>query len=141
MHRRACTQARFAAAGLEGLQGAAQLIGLGPVFGVVDHGEMAAREGQRDIERLRLGARALRRHGDHRDRHAAGARLDGRARLAVVGFDGEDHVELLARIIEPLNGAQKAVDRSGLAIERGDHAVDRQLGIAPALRRPGARPL
>ena len=134
MHSRACTQASFLPPVIESLQGAAQLVGLRPVLGIVDHGEAAARERQRDVERLRFGARAARGDGDDRDRDAAAAGGDGGAGLAVVGFERDDDVELLGRIVEPLDGAQQAVDRGRLAVERGDDAVDRQgiVGDRPA---------
>ena len=49
---------QIVAAGAECLQGAAKLVRLRPVLGVIDHREGAARERQRDVECLRLGARA-----------------------------------------------------------------------------------
>ena len=135
MHSRACTQASLSPLGAERLQGAAQLVGLRPVFGVVDHREAAAHERQRNVERLRLGARAGRRNGDDRNRNATAARGDGGAGLAVVGFQRDDDVELLGRIVEPLDGAQQTVDGSRLAVERGDHAVHRQRVVGYRHRR------
>ena len=122
------------AAGAERLQGAAQLVRLRPVLGVVDHREGAARERQRDVERFRLGARAWRRHRDHRDRDAVVAGGDRGARFAIVGLDRDDHVEFFGRIIEPLDRRQQSVDRRGFAVERGDDGIDRQRIVGQAGR-------
>ena len=57
MVRLACTQVEPIAAAAKGVERAAELIGFRRVLGVVDDGVGAARERQRDVERLRLGAR------------------------------------------------------------------------------------
>ena len=48
----------------EGVERLAELAGLGAVLGIVDHNIFAARERQRVVERLWLGARLKLRHDD-----------------------------------------------------------------------------
>ena len=125
--------------GAERLQGATQLVRFGPVLGVVNYCEGAARERQRNVERLRFGARPLRRHRDRRDRQAVVACGESLARFAVVSLDGDDHVELLGRIVKPLDRPQQSVDRGRFAVERGDHGKNRQ-GVAGEVGRRLAGP-
>ena len=81
-------------AGLEGLQREAQLIGFRPILGVVDGDEGAARQWQRDVQRLRLGARPD-AGGDHDlERRASRSRGERLAGLVIVGFEDELDVEL-----------------------------------------------
>ena len=84
----------------EGRHHLAQLVGLRPILGVVDHEIFAARETQREIAGLRLGLRLRRRHADDLE-HAFEAErardLDG---LVVVGFEHDLDVELAERIVE-----------------------------------------
>src|SRR5262249_13506556 len=63
------------------------------------------------------------------------ASSDGRARVTVVSFDGEDHIEFCRRIIEPFNGRQELIDHTGLASKRRDDAVHRPFLV----RRNGER--
>ena len=84
----------------EGGDHLAELIGLGPVLGVVDHEIFAAGEAQRIVAGLRLGLGLRRRHADHLE-HAFEAErardLDG---VVVVGLEHELDVELAERIVE-----------------------------------------
>ena len=129
------------AAAAEGLQGAAQLVWLRPVFGVVDHREAAARERQRDVERLRFGARPECRHRDHRHGQAALAGIERSACFAIVGLDRDDDVELLGRVVEPLDRRQQSVDRRGLPVERCDHRIGRQPIVAQLWRALARSPI
>ena len=117
---------KIVAGGAERLQGMEQLVVLRPVLGVIDHGEGAAREWQRDVERFRFGARSRGRNRDHGYWQAGLARGDRGAGLFVVGFDSENDVELLHRIIEFLDRRQQAVHRRRLAIQGANHRIDRQ---------------
>ena len=75
----------------------AQLLRVRPVLGVVDRDEFTAREGQREGERLRLGARSARRDDDDFERRPADGALgrdDGRR---VVRLEQQLDVEAIAR--------------------------------------------
>jgi hypothetical protein len=77
-----------------------QLSGIGAVFRVEHGRKTAPREGQRAIQRFRFGPRV--RCGCDQDlhmRHRTKPR-DGGAGCEIVGFDGQDDVELFARLVE-----------------------------------------
>ncbi len=84
----------------KGVERAPQLIGVGPVLGVVDRGERAARQRERSIERLGLGARSRRRCGYDLERRSEFEPQKCEARLDVVGLDNELHVQLLGRVVD-----------------------------------------
>ena len=96
-------------AGGEGGVGFAKLARMRPVLGVVDRHQLAAREGQREGERLRLGARH-RRRGRRRSRRAApGTQLAAAAAgLGIVRLDDELDVELVARPVDAVAAPARA---------------------------------
>ena len=99
MVSRACTQARRSPPAVNAASACRSWSGPGPVLGIVDHGEeAAARERQRGVERLRLGARPDLRRGQDLERMAEIERR-GAPGLVIVGFEHEFHVQFLARII------------------------------------------
>ena len=61
---RACRQATFGGARAKVATASRSWSRIGHVLGVVDRHELAAREGQRDVERPRLGPRLARRRHD-----------------------------------------------------------------------------
>ena len=79
------------------LDGALQLVGLGPVLRIINDNESAERERQRRVERLGFGARAGPGRGDDLERGTElEPRQDNRC-LDVVRLDDEFDVELLRR--------------------------------------------
>jgi hypothetical protein len=78
---------------------AAQLIGFRLILRVVDDGIGAARQRQRDVERLRLGARADRRGDDDFERRSEIEAAKGSLGFAIVGLEDEFNVEFFRRII------------------------------------------
>ena len=93
----------------EGAHGLAQLIGLGAVLGVVDDDEIAAREIEREVHRLGLGARQAGRDPDDFER---AVELGTGARgIRIVGLDDQFDVQAVARIVRYVGAsATKARD-------------------------------
>ncbi len=118
----------------EDIERATELIGLRPVFGVVDGREGATRKRQRPVKRLRLGARSARRRGDDLERYAEIEARQRNSSLQVVGFRGEFNVEFLGWVIEFAQCRDQALDRRSLAVERDDDGVDRQSAVGEANR-------
>jgi hypothetical protein len=83
----------------EGVERAAQLVRFGPVFGIIDDGKSAARERQRDIKRLRLGAWTDVGRDDDLERRGKLAACECRAGFRVVVFDDQLDVEFLGGIV------------------------------------------
>ena len=75
------------AAAPERVEGTTELIGFRHVLGVIDDGVQAARERQRDVERLRLGARTDRRCRDDFERQTEVEAGKGTSGFVVVGFE------------------------------------------------------
>jgi hypothetical protein len=121
----------------ERLERAPQLVGLGPVFGVEDRHEHAACEGERDIERLGLGARPDIGRDHEFIGQAEPHRFQRGAGRAVVRFQDELDVELFRRPVERVEGSNELLDRSHLAVKRDDHRVGRQAGIRAARQGRG----
>src|SRR5262245_66342054 len=65
------------------------------------------------------------------------ASSDGCARITIVGFDGENHIEFVRRIIEPLDRRQQLIDHASLAPERRDDAVHRPFLVWRGGHMPG----
>ena len=110
----------------EHLPGAAQLVGLRPVLGVVDHDEIAVGELQGIVQGLGLGVRLLVRH--HEGAEVAGQvqGQDCRLRLGVGGLEHQEDLELGGRVVESAQGLDKVRQHVGLAHEWHQHGVDRQ---------------
>lgn len=85
-----------------GGKGKPQLIGLRLVLGVVHHEITAAREGQRRLQRLRLGARAGIGCDDDLERAVEIERLDRGKRSFVIRLADQFDVQFFARIIPAL---------------------------------------
>jgi hypothetical protein len=73
------------------------LIALGPVLCVIDHEIFAAGEGQRIVQRLRLGARVKLRHDDDLDIAGKMQRACRRDRLLIDFLEDDLDVELGGR--------------------------------------------
>ena len=76
------------------LGGAAELVGVGHVLGVVDHEAGAAGQRQGDVERPRLGARQAGRAHHHLEPSRHPDLGEGRRGLGIVGLDHELDIEL-----------------------------------------------
>jgi hypothetical protein len=78
----------------EGRGSLAELIRLGPVLGVVDDHEVAARKGQREGQRLRLGAWSAGGHDDQLEDRLFGEAGRRNRRLDVVGLEEQQNLKL-----------------------------------------------
>src|SRR5262249_12605365 len=107
------------------LQGPAQLIAFRSILGVVNYSECAARKWEGNVKGLGFRAQFGWRRGNDRDGDTMLASGDGCPRATIVGFDGEDYVELFRWVIEPLNCRQQLINHARIAPERGDDAVNR----------------
>ena len=107
-------------------RGAAQLQRLGTVLRVVDGDDLAAAPEQSEVEGPGLGLRLAR--GDHqylqrqRGTDAAGRRDRG----VVTLLEQQLHLELVAGVLDRLEGADQALDDLGLVEGRHQHGVGRQ---------------
>ncbi len=106
-----------------------QLIGLGLILGIEDGDELAARERQRVVARLGLGARQRVRHADDLERARQAQRLGRLDRLDVVGLQDQLHVELRLRIVHALQRRGKRRQHIGLAVHRHQDRVRGQTGV------------
>ena len=106
-----------------------QLLGVRPVLGVVDDEELAAGEVEPDVARLRLRLRVAGRDGDERDGLRRVGGRGGLAGLVVVGFEEEEDLELLLRVVEPAEVVHEQADDVGLVVHRHEDRVERQLGV------------
>ena len=70
-----------------------------------------------------------RRHGDERDRLRWVGRRGRLAGLVVVGFEEEEDLELLLRVVEPAEVVHEQADDVGLVVHRHEDRVERQLGV------------
>ena len=86
----------------EGFERDAQLVGLRPVFGIVDRNEGAARKRQRGVERFGLGAGPRGWGNDNLERCPEAQSRKRLAGLAIVGFDHEFDIELFDRVVPVL---------------------------------------
>ncbi|MDR6952832.1 hypothetical protein J2X65_002191 [Ancylobacter sp. 3268] len=100
MASRACTQPTRRLAGAAKAAQAAQLLRVRHVLRVIDADDGAAREGQGGVQRFRLGARAGVGRGEDVEAGAFGVAGQRRRGLVVVGLDDQQHLQLLARIVE-----------------------------------------
>ena len=88
-----------AAGAAERIEGAAQLVGVRRILGVIDDGIRAAREGQRHIERFRLGPWTDRRRDNNLERRPEVETNEGALGVPIVGLQNEFHVEFFGRIV------------------------------------------
>jgi hypothetical protein len=120
----------------EGLQRTAQLVGLRAVLGVIHYDILAARELQRVVERLGLGARPPVGHDDGAKVRRRPERQQRRLRLEVGCLQDEQDLELGARIVERAERGDEVRQDIGLAEQGNQHRIDGQLPIREGWRAP-----
>ena len=109
----------------KGSDGLAQLIRLGPVFGVKDHREFTERERHRIIAGTGLCARHSRRHANDAEAWIANSVRDGGG-LCIVFLDHQFYVQAILRIIQRAERADESRDDVRLAIEWNENGINRQ---------------
>ena len=105
----------------------ADLVRVGRILGVIDADDAAPAEVERIVQRARLGLAARRRA--RRSTRIQGGRSAGSsaARVSVIALlDHQQHVQQVARIVEPRQAAHQARGDVGLAVKRHDDRHDRQ---------------
>ena len=115
---------------------APQLARLRHILRVEHRQQRAARERRRYIHRARLGSWRAVGRDQYLVRRARPVPRQRPRRGAVVLFDDEDHVELRAGIIEPVDRPRQLKRHAGLAIQRHDQRIDRQSRVG---ERGGSR--
>src|SRR5271156_498047 len=102
----------------------AQLIRFRLILRVIDDGVGAARQRQRNVERLRLGARADRRGNDDFKRRSEMEAADGGLRFAILGFQDQFYVPVFRRLIQYYGAnATSAIASHRLFLRRSSEAV------------------
>ena len=109
------------------------------ILGVVDGDEFPAREGQREGERLGLGARFRGGHHDHFIGHRARPRPSRRDRLEIVGLDDQLDVQAITRPVDAVERRDQFGNEIGLAEQRHKDGVDGQV-VVPTIELGAQRP-
>ena len=105
--------------------GAAQLVRLGSILGVVDGHEIALGEEEADVERARLGPRQARRQVDDPELRRQPLRHERRVRRRIIGLDEEEHLALGVGIVERRERGHETGHHFGFVAQRDEHGIGR----------------
>ena len=106
-----------------------ELVGVGPVLGVEDHRDVAARQHQAVVAGLGLRLRLRMGHDDEPEVRRQVHLLDREDRLLVVLLAEQQHVELRPGVVQPFEAADQRRQDGGLLVQRHEDRVDGQAAL------------